>query len=376
LNEQNLQGIAAVARVLRNAEKAPLLLPVATPVPNLPREKDGPLKERFQRAKGLLGVGIKNTIGYSSAVSLKEHLVTWSGGGLRLQFEYHHLANAIKEANPNGLDYLLKETESALEAFDLARAEEMARALEIEYPDRPDAWIQIAEWHRINKDIEGYEKALRKALDLDPNGLDVFRKLETLLRTQNRDEATLALATGLLELKDGLTDESRRNAAFTLGEISMRLGKVIDAVSAYSKAMASRVESNDEEVDAPASDLAVLFNSCEARRRAGDNPPPLEWRKVVRAYENSASGADSSGTGIRLNQIQAMHIAYALAGDPQKAESLLREVGRLAENASPRERIFSVATYRHMSRDEFLEINSKMLQALENGELWDGFEIR
>ncbi len=33
LNEQNIQGIASVARVLRDSEKAPQLLPVATPVP-------------------------------------------------------------------------------------------------------------------------------------------------------------------------------------------------------------------------------------------------------------------------------------------------------------------------------------------------------
>ena len=74
--------------------------------------------------------------------------------------------------------------------------------------------------------------------------------------------------------------------------------------------------------------------------------------------------------------MQAMHIAYALAENISEAESMLQEVNRLAESASPRERIFSVASYSYISRNEFFEINNQMIEALAKGELWDGFKIQ
>lgn len=372
LNEQNLQGISSVARVLRNSESAPLLLPVATPVPNLPREKDGPLKERFERAKELLGVEIKHTISYSSMVALKEQIVTWTGGQ-RLEFEYNQLASAITDANPKGLDYLLREAESALKVLEFDRAQEICGALESEYPDRSDAWLQIAAWRRMDKNLAGTEAALRKALELSPNSLPVFRQLESLLLSKDREREVLELAEEMLRGAIGLDEGDVESVETVIGENSMRLGLYDKAVEAFGRILLLTKNSNEEsnEIDR----IVPLYNQLEARRRAGDAVQPREWRELIKLYETSATGLAPSMVASRLNQMQAMHLAYALAGDVATAERLLREVNRHAESASPRERIFSVATYRHQPRKEFLEVNARMLEALAKGELWDGFKI-
>jgi MinD-like ATPase involved in chromosome partitioning or flagellar assembly/tetratricopeptide (TPR) repeat protein len=373
LNEQNLQGISSVARVLRNSESAPLLLPVATPVPNLPREKDGPLKERFERAKELLGVEIKHTISYSSMVALKEQIVTWTGGQ-RLEFEYNQLASAITDANPKGLDYLLREAESALKVLEFDRAQEICGALESEYPDRSDAWLQIAAWRRMDKNLAGTEAALRKALELSPNSLPVFRQLESLLLSQNREQEVLGLAEEMLRGAIGLDEDDRESVETVIGENCMRLGLYDKAAEAFGRILLLTKNSNEDSTEIDS--IVPLYNQLEARRRAGDTVQPREWRELIKLYEASATGLAPSMVATRLNQMQAMHLAYALAGDVATAERLLREVNRHAESASPRERIFSVATYRHLPRKEFLEVNARMLEALAKGELWDGFKIQ
>jgi MinD-like ATPase involved in chromosome partitioning or flagellar assembly len=373
LNEQNLQGISSVARVLRNSENAPLLLPVATPVPNLPREKDGPLKERFERAKELLGVEVKLTISYSSMVALKEQIVTWSGGQ-RLEFEYNQLASAITDANPKGLDYLLREAESALKILEFDRAQEICGALESEYPDRSDAWLQIAAWRRMDKNLAGTEAALRKALELAPNSLPVFRQLESLLLSQNREREVLELAEEMLHGATGLDDDDMESVETVIGENCMRLGLHDKAAEAFGRILL--LTKNTDEDSTEIDSIVPLYNQLEARRRAGDTVQQREWRELIKLYEASATGLAPSMVATRLNQMQAMHLAYALAGDVATAERLLREVNRHAESASPRERIFSVATYRHLPRKEFLEVNGRMIEALAKGELWDGFKIQ
>lgn len=372
LNEQNLQGVSSVARVLRDAENSPLLLPVATPVPNLPREKDGLLKDRFERAKNLLGVEIENSLSYNSLVSLKEQIITWAGPQ-RLQEEYQELAKAIKALNPQGLDYLLGEAETALKNLEFERAQEITAALEFEYPDRPDAWLQISESRRMDRDLEGYERALQKALELDRNNIDIFRRLHSLLVTQNRVREALNLALKMLDQDGELDNASRRSVEGTLGEISMRFGEYDQAAKAFQRVLSLSTGKNKELADSEL--LVPLFNMLESRRKVGDLPTLDDWKSLVRIYESSATGAGPAGIGIQLNRLQSMHIAYALSDDVAEAKKLLHEVGRLAENASPRERIFSVATYRHMTREEFLEINSQMLEALEKNELWDGFKL-
>lgn len=372
LNEQNLQGISSVARVLRNADNAPLLLPIATPVPNLPREKDGLLKERFERAKELLGVEIKHTISYSSTVALKEHIIIWSGGQ-RLEFEYNQLASAITDGNPNGLDYLLREAEQALKNLEFDRAQEICGALEAEYPDRSDSWLKIAEWRRMDKDLEGTENALKTALKLSPSSYRVFSRLESLLLTQNRDAEVLKLAEELAKEEKDLDKDDIENIEASIGQNCMRLGLYGKAAEAFSRILAL---SKDDDDDSDGIELIVpLYNKLEALRRAGNAVEASDWGQLIKLYETSATGPGSSMVTSRLNQMQAMHIAYALVGNIKEAKRLLMDVNRHAENASPRERIFSVATYRNISRKEFIEINNQMLKALAKVELWDGFKL-
>ena len=78
LNEQNLHGVAAVAKTIRESEltSLPQIHYVASPVPNLPRDKKSPLVERFNAATQCLGARIESSIRYAPVASLTERLFT------------------------------------------------------------------------------------------------------------------------------------------------------------------------------------------------------------------------------------------------------------------------------------------------------------
>ncbi len=380
LNEQNLQGIASVARVLKEAENAPLLLPVASPVPNASQAGDGLLQERYKRAKSLLGVEVAISISYSSVVSLKEQIFTW-GKPSRLVMEYQALRKAITDANPRGLDYLIRAAESAAGNLEVDRAEEMIAALEQEYPDRADAWIQIADWKRTGRDLTGMEAALRRALEIDSSNMTVFGRLEGILRAQNRDKDFEALAVGVLADPSGLDQETRESVQFKLGECLMRQGNPAQAAIIYEsilKDQTARKKKDQTELkklgDDPG-DLALIFNLAEARRRSGAEVPESIWATVINIFGASAAGSNPADLALRLNQLQAMHIAGAMVGDIEEAKECLNLVERVTVHVSPHERLFCVAIYDYVEREEFLEWNGKMLAALEKGELWDGMKI-
>ena len=372
LNEQNLQGIASVARVLKEAENAPLLLPVATPVPNASQAGDGLLQERYKRAKSLLGVEVTNSISYSSVVSLKEQIFAW-GARSRLVMEYQALRKAITDANPRGLDYLIRAAESAAGNLEVDRAEEMIAALEQEYPDRADAWIQIADWKRTGRDLGGMEASLRKALEIDPANLAVFNRLEGFLKSRKRDKDLEVLARNMLDTSADLDPGGRESVQWTLAECLMRQGEPAQAASTFGAILREKADDDGDEDDS--GNLAYFFNHAEARRRAGELVPKSDWWKVIRAFGASAAGASPDNLATRLNQMQAMHVAWAMVGEIGEAKDVLNEVGRFSIHVSPRERLFCVAIYDYLEREEFLEWNGRMLAALERGELWDGMKI-
>lgn len=368
LNEQNLQGIASVARVLRNADKAPQLLPVATPVPNLPRDSKSLVDERYQRARELLGVEVGLSIAYSPQMSLRERVYAWGGGGT-LVSQYEQLRRSISEADPEGLDYLIRQADHAITAYDLVRGQEIEESLRLEYGDRSDSWLRIAEIRKVNGSVDGYELALRKSLELDPSNETAFQRIDSLLSSKKRHQELIEIIEGLLSNSGTFSSEWRSNLSHSAGLILMHQGRAKEALS-YFEAGLDSVRFDDSVVSL----LIAHFNVAEAARRSA-MLQQVDWELIITIFESAAAGVNSSGLPERLNYLQAMHVPYACVGKLDQARELLDEVAKLAQHVSSRERIFCVGIYERLSKDEFLEFNRRMREALDRGELWDGMKL-
>lgn len=368
LNEQNLQGIASVARVLRDSEKFPQLIPVATPVPNLQREKESLLEERYQRAKELLGAEVSLSLSYSPGVALKEKILVWDGR-TQLRFQYEELAEKLMQADPAGIDFLRREADSALEGFEIDRAKDIGSLLEAEYGDRADAWLTIADIAKATGGSSEFERSLRRALDLSPGNLRTFARLEALLRGQKRFEELLALVDQLIKAQPRIKADASASLHRVAGEILMKTARPSEALIHYEASL--RVEEEDED-----DQLVSLYNVAEARRRSTQSVVIPEWNKVVSTFEKALAGVSSLPLPMRANQLQAMHVAYACLGNVERAKSLLDETTKLASQASRQERLFSVAHYDNLPLSDFIACNRQMREALDRDELWDGMKLK
>lgn len=369
LNEQNLKGIASVARVLEKSDRAPQLIPVATPVPNLPRDSKSLIDERFERAKELLGVDLKLAINYSAQVSLREKVYAW-GDTTPLSFQYRELKDAIAEANPEGLDYLIRQAKEAVEAFDLERGQEIATTLKEQYADRSDTWLWLAELRKLHGDIEGYKGALQKALEVDPNNEDAFSRLYTFLKTKREFTVLTALMESLLARDGCLKSAIRNHLRQHLGELYLHLkqaDKAYHYYKAYFESVEDKLKGNSNKMGL----LCAQFNLIESARRASI-PSPVAWTSVIENYESSLTNLNSENLAIRLNRLQAMHIPYACCGKIDRATELLNEVDKMVKQVSPQERLFSVVEYDNVPRDIFIAQNKMMIEALKLNQLWDG----
>lgn len=370
LNDQNIHGIAGVARAISRVEytRPPQLLTVASPVPPMPKEKTGLLKARFDLAEKELGIKPHCQIHYDSRVPLKEQILAWDDPDSRLSWEYKTLRELVADYDVRGLDFLIKETERAIEELDEERAKESIDALEREYSDRAECYYQIAQVARAFGRINDVEPALRMAIEIDPYFTPAFTELVGLLKVKKRYHEAIAVSKDRLRAIQSNSDhETERSVRDGLGELCMSAGEYEDAVESYERL--PRSSTKDE------SDLSLLanaFNYSEARRRAGRPVAVAELKEIVALYERGAATEGVGSAVMRLNHMQAMHIPYALLGDIERSRQLLQQVRDLAGAVSPRERIFSVASYTHIPLDQLLQQTKEMIEALDAGKLWDG----
>jgi tetratricopeptide (TPR) repeat protein len=370
LNEQNLQGISSVARVLRDSEKFPQLIPVATPVPNLQGSRGNMVEERLNRAKELLGTEVKHTLSYSPIVALKEQILVWNRPRpLVLSSQYDDLATALRAANPGGLDFLQRELEDALEGFDLERAGDIGRILKDEYPDRADSWLAVADLAKSSGEPKEMEQALFRALEISPLHHNAYRRLEALLKHQKRHSELLGLLNRRIESAEVFDSQPLKKMLDERAELLMKLGKAADSLADYQRAV--ELEKDEDEPES----LVSLFNLAEAGRRATGKANREDWRRVIKVFEDASAGVSSMTAAGRANQTQAMHIAYAAIGKLDKAAGLLDETRKILQQASPQERVFCVADYDHLPLKDFLQRNQEMREALDRGELWDGMKL-
>jgi MinD-like ATPase involved in chromosome partitioning or flagellar assembly len=372
LNEQNLSGIAAVAKVLEKSENAPQLLPVATPVPNLPRDDRSIIDERFKRAKELLGVEPTVTINYNPSFALRERVFTLGESSDRspISYQYGQLKDALTKANPGGLDYLLRQAKEAIDEFDAERADTIRGDLEATFSDRSDAWQMIAELGKLLGKAEDYETALHKALEVDPNNSTAFSKLQGFLKSKKRHRDIVDLIQSLLKRDQCLTTQTADSYQHLLGCTYMQTKEPENAIKPFRKCLESA-----EQRDASAEGLLIAqFNLCEAQRRSGTNVD-VGWKRVIQNYEATLPAMTAGSATLRMNRQQAIHIGYALLGKTDKAISLLEDVDKLARQTPSQERIFSVADYDEIPRENFIALNKRMIEAVRLGQLWDGHPL-
>jgi len=375
LNDQNIHGVAGVAKALRNPKntRPPQILTVATPVPPIFKEKKGLLEERFKLAEKELGTKPHCQIHYDPRIPLKEEILVWetddSDSESRVTWEYNRLREKITEYNSNGLDFLLRELDLAVKELDEKRSQEAAQALRLEYGNRAESYHAIAQSYRTSEKIEDFEQNLRRAVEIDPYYDAPFFELIGFLQGKNRLDDAIEVALKRLEAIEESDVKFRNPILFKIGEFAMAVGKYSIAQNAFEKLVAIEKES-----EKTLTTLVYSFNLAESRRRLGIEIPAAEYHKIVKLFEDREPLEGQSITA-RLNHEQAMHIPFAMIGRINEALEMLKSIQRLAAAASPRDRIFCVSSYTEIPTDEWLSENRKMIESLENGTLWDGTQL-
>jgi len=372
LNDQNIHGIAGVARAVSKAEntRPPQLLTVATPVPPMPKERTGLLQERLDLAEKELGVKPHCQIHYDGRVPLKEQILVWDESGGRLAWEYNALKDKITDYDVRGLDFLIKESKRAIDELDEERANTARGDLERDYSDRAESFYQIANAARAFGPLDEVELNLRKTIGLDAYFSPAFDDLVAFLKVKKRLKDAIALCRERLGvLGDDVKREETKVTFGRLAEISMAAREYPTAAEAYEKL--SR-KTTDQDTEDDVGRMVDAFNYAESRRRAGLEVPKADLKQMIAIYERGAATEGSGSVVLRLNHMQAMHIPFALTGDVEKARHLLQQVRELASAVSPRERIFSVVSYTEIPADQLLLQNQEMLDAIDAGKLWDG----
>jgi cellulose biosynthesis protein BcsQ len=374
LNDQNIHGIAGVARAISGAKttRPPQLLTVATPVPAMFKEKTGLLKDRLDLAEKELGVKPHCQIHYDPRVALKEEILVWEEKTRSLEnricWEYEKLRKSLADYAVAGLDFLLKESDCAIEEQDEEQAKRVAQDLTREYSDRAESYYAIAKASRAFGKLDLVEQHLRRAVEIDPYFEPAFDELIAFLRAKKRLADAIEVSQSCLAALDNDSHGQRKTRILdTLGELAMAAGQYDIAVDAHQQLI--------DRADKDASDaqrLAYLYNYTESKRRAGRGVDQLELQKIKQSYEQSTVTEGAGSVVLTLNHQQAMHVPYALTGDLAKARELLRSCNKRAASVSPLERVFCVSTYSNLPLKEWLVENRKMLEALESGTLWDG----
>jgi tetratricopeptide (TPR) repeat protein len=367
LNDQNVQGIAAVLHSIRRATKAnpPQILPVATPVPNLPKSEGSLYQQRTDKAEQLLGIKIEHSISYNPEAALVEKLFTIEGEpiAVRIATEYQNLLNEIQRRDQNGLDALIRQAEQKCEDDDEPSANRIKQFLLDDFADRADALFQVGQ---IERRFTGRDTAAaywRQAVELDPNHAEAFSAVATYYKQKEQ-------IPRLLELHDIRLRYARENNPRSVpailtkrGEDLMVLGRYPEAAQCYSEILENLPKDSFRR-------LVYMFNAAESSRRATKTLDHNAWRAVYEYYEGHTY--DNNSVDTQANVYQAIHIAYGCIGCLDKAKEVLEKAAHCALATGKAISIFTVKTYSFVSAEEFLIINREMLDALRTGRLWDG----
>ncbi len=373
LNEQNVKGIAAVAKTIRESDitRFPQIHYVVSPLPNMPRDKGGSLDKRWVEASADLGIKIESSLRYQPFAALSERLFVLDpllDDNILIQ-NYRDLLHRLIAYNRNGLDFLIRQAKTAVAEGDVP--DRLYTILQEEYPDRPDALMARATLRQAAGDYTAATALARQTLELDPAFTDAF---DWLLK-QYKKEANFPAA---LSLCDSVLASAKRFGPQTLDSIHQQRGEVAMAAGQYEEAGSSFAFnlSRESESDTPNPTILLIhsFNRVESIRRMVREPRSEVWRSIVDLFDKS--GETSSAPLIwQANRFQAMHIAFAMVGDRARAREALTKSRQAAELLGLAEDIFTVKTYTFVPVRDFLAINDEMLAAIDKGQLWDGMPL-
>jgi tetratricopeptide (TPR) repeat protein len=404
LNEQNVRGVAAVAKTIRDSDlaKLPQIHYVASPVPNLPRDKKGPLVQRLTAATEHLGAKIESSIRYQQLAALSERLFVLdpdlapspigqdyqdaidfdrrllSFSRSPLVQDYNDLLGSLIDYNRSGLDFIWNQTQEAINKMDSSLMERLLSVFEQEFPGRPEGFMARAlltrALGRAPGDIEIAKDLAMQALQADPTYDIPFHWLVAHHR-QNKDfKSALLVCNTVLTNLDKLSPDRRYELQSQRGHIAMAAGDAGAAQEAYSETIAHLAKKKRRGDMDPELFMIQMFNDLEAARRSTGNPQTSLWSPVTDLFKVTGE-ASAAPLAFQANRWQAMHIPFALTGDLAQARQALHKARQAAQHLGPTEDIFSVKTYTEVPVKDFLKINDEMLAALDRGQLWDGMTL-
>jgi MinD-like ATPase involved in chromosome partitioning or flagellar assembly/tetratricopeptide (TPR) repeat protein len=373
LNEQNVKGIAAVAKTIRESEisRVPQIHYVASPLPNMPRVKGGPLDTRLAEASTELGTKIESSLRYQPFAALSEHLFALDPllDDNPLVQNYSDLLDRLIEYNRNGLDFLIRQAKAAVAEGDVP--DRLFTILQEEYPDRPEALMTRASLRQAAGDFPGATALARQTLELDPTFTDAFNWLLRQYKKEAKFQAAFELCNSILAATDRLAPDTLASIHQERGEVAMAAGHYEEASSSFAFSLSRAAESDTPD---PTTFIAHSFNHLESLRRSARKSTPDLWQPMVDLFDKSGE-TSSAPLILQAHRFQQIHIAFAMVGDVARAREALTKARMAAELLGLAEDIFTVKTYTNVPIKDFLAINDEMLAALDKGQLWDGMPL-
>lgn len=380
LNQQNIDGVAAVAKTIRESDltRLPQIHYVASPVPNLPLDKEGPLAQRLAAATERLGTKIKSSIRYQYIAALKERLFVLDDD---LKFsplvqDYEDLLEELVRYNRNGLDILLTQADEAIKAADTSLIERLLTVFEEVFPGRAEALMARAKLKKAlqPQDFTEAKRLAAQALEADPAYDEPFQWLMAVHRREKDHQAAFALCDSLLQHTTRFSPERLYDVHLDRGQSAMAAQKYAAAVESYQECIRYKFEVSKKPPTEPEVSLMLFFNAREAIRRHTKAVDPDRWYSLIRLFEEGGEGT-AAPLVIQANHWQAMHIPFALTGNLEAARSALIKARMAAELLGVAEDIFTVSNYTEVPVKEFVAINDEMTAALAQGRLWDGMPL-
>ena len=373
LNEQNVKGVAAVAKTIRESEitRVPQIHYVVSPLPSMPRDKGGSLDKRWTEASTELGIKIESSLRYQPFAALSERLFVldpFLGDNVLIQ-NYRDLLDRLIGYNRNGLDFLIRQVKTAVAEGDVP--DRLFTILQEEYPDRPEALMARASLRQAAADFPGATELACQAIKLDPSFAEAFDWLIRQYKKEAKFQAAFELCNSILAASDRLDPATLASVHEQRGEVAMAAGHYEEASSSFAFNLSRAAESDAPD---PTTLIVHSFNHIESLRRLARKSTPDLWRPMLDFFDKSGEMA-SAPLILQANRFQAIHIAFAMVGDLDRARDALIRSRMAAELLGLAEDIFTVKTYTNVPVRDFIAINDEMLAAINKGQLWDGMPL-
>ena len=178
----------------------------------------------------------------------------------------------------------------ALQREELDEAVNWAGAAALLDPELATAWVNLGVVQRRRGDEAGAEGCYRRALEVDPGAVSAYQNLSALLRHQGRQVEAI-------DIEEALRRVPKRNpySYLSLGDLSLRAGRLDEARRFYRRAQGLSQNDNDAEPLAALGRLALERGELrearrllrKARKKDPENSRVVQLESLVRRVEGS-----------------------------------------------------------------------------------------